>query len=149
MFDGEWVGLVLNCLPLNTFPIRNMKRTILLCLSVVIFIINASAQNQYSIYLKPDSNSEIIEKVNSKDGISVVDQTNYFYKVSYKNKTGYILKSQWDVTQKSSTSKTVQSSKSTGYKPKTSQKYIRGPRGGCYYINSNGKKVYVDRSLCN
>ena len=27
--------------------------------------------------------------------------------------------------------------------------YIRGPRGGCYYINSNGKKVYVDHSYCN
>lgn len=27
--------------------------------------------------------------------------------------------------------------------------YIRGPRGGCYYVNSRGKKTYVDRSLCN
>lgn len=26
--------------------------------------------------------------------------------------------------------------------------YIRGPRGGCYYINRNGNKTYVDRSLC-
>jgi hypothetical protein len=26
--------------------------------------------------------------------------------------------------------------------------YITGPRGGCYYINSNGNKTYVDRSLC-
>ncbi|MGH9846207.1 MAG: hypothetical protein ACREEM_46490, partial [Blastocatellia bacterium] len=26
--------------------------------------------------------------------------------------------------------------------------YIRGPRGGCYYINGNGNKTYVDRSLC-
>lgn len=27
--------------------------------------------------------------------------------------------------------------------------YIRGPRGGCYYYSSSGRKVYVDRSLCN
>src|SRR5690606_5320325 len=27
--------------------------------------------------------------------------------------------------------------------------YIRGPRGGCYYINRNGNKTYVDRSFCN
>jgi hypothetical protein len=27
--------------------------------------------------------------------------------------------------------------------------YIRGSRGGCYYINSHGNKTYVDRSLCN
>lgn len=31
----------------------------------------------------------------------------------------------------------------------TSSKYIRGPRGGCYYINSSGSKEYVDRSLCD
>lgn len=26
---------------------------------------------------------------------------------------------------------------------------ITGPKGGCYYINSNGNKTYVDRSYCN
>jgi hypothetical protein len=29
------------------------------------------------------------------------------------------------------------------------RRYIRGPRGGCYYINDNGSKVYVDRSICD
>lgn len=38
------------------------------------------------------------------------------------------------------------STSSRGY---SQSRYIRGPRGGCYYINSNGNKVYVDRSLCN
>jgi hypothetical protein len=27
--------------------------------------------------------------------------------------------------------------------------YIRGPRGGCYYLSGSGRKVYVDRGLCN
>lgn len=27
--------------------------------------------------------------------------------------------------------------------------YLKGSRGGCYYLNSSGKKVYVDKSLCN
>jgi hypothetical protein len=27
--------------------------------------------------------------------------------------------------------------------------YIRGPRGGCYYISGSGRKIYVDRSMCN
>jgi hypothetical protein len=27
--------------------------------------------------------------------------------------------------------------------------YITGKRGGCYYLNSKGNKVYVDKSLCN
>lgn len=25
----------------------------------------------------------------------------------------------------------------------------KGSRGGCYYINSNGNKTYVDRNECN
>lgn len=31
----------------------------------------------------------------------------------------------------------------------TSRRYYRGSKGGCYYINSNGNKTYVERSLCN
>ena len=31
---------------------------------------------------------------------------------------------------------------------KPSSQYILGPRGGCYYINSNGKKTYVDHDKC-
>ena len=29
------------------------------------------------------------------------------------------------------------------------RRLYRGPQGGCYYINSNGNKTYVDRSECN
>jgi hypothetical protein len=29
-----------------------------------------------------------------------------------------------------------------------SRTYHWGPRGGCYYINANGNKVYVDHSYC-
>ncbi|QDK80883.1 hypothetical protein EXU85_20610 [Spirosoma sp. KCTC 42546] len=31
----------------------------------------------------------------------------------------------------------------------SSNYYIRGPRGGCYYLTASGRKQYVDRSLCN
>lgn len=30
----------------------------------------------------------------------------------------------------------------------TSRTYLKGPRGGCYYLNSSGTKVYVDKSYC-
>lgn len=33
--------------------------------------------------------------------------------------------------------------------PSSGRKYIRGPFGGCYYLNSKGNKSYVDRSMCN
>lgn len=26
---------------------------------------------------------------------------------------------------------------------------FKGPRGGCYYYNSNGNKTYVERNECN
>jgi hypothetical protein len=32
--------------------------------------------------------------------------------------------------------------------PVETRTYSRGPRGGCYYINSSGRKIYVDHSLC-
>ncbi len=35
------------------------------------------------------------------------------------------------------------------YQPRTTRTYHRGPRGGCYYINSNGNKTYVARSMCD
>ena len=28
------------------------------------------------------------------------------------------------------------------------RQYITGPRDGCYYINRNGNRTYVDRSYC-
>jgi hypothetical protein len=34
------------------------------------------------------------------------------------------------------------------YRPKSAHSYITGPRGGCYYINRNGSRTYVDRALC-
>lgn len=34
------------------------------------------------------------------------------------------------------------------YRSSSRSGYIRGPRGGCYYINRNGNKTYVSRSLC-
>lgn len=26
--------------------------------------------------------------------------------------------------------------------------YVRGPKGGCYYVNASGKKTYVNKDLC-
>ncbi len=47
-----------------------------------------------------------------------------------------------------SRSDSVQSNDS-GSRPSSGRSYIQGPRGGCYYYSSSGRKVYVDRSLCN
>jgi hypothetical protein len=47
-----------------------------------------------------------------------------------------------------SRSDTVQSNDSIS-RSSSGRTYNRGPRGGCYYYNGSGRKVYVDRSLCN
>ncbi|WP_081643220.1 hypothetical protein [Sphingobacterium paucimobilis] len=49
----------------------------------------------------------------------------------------------------SGSSRSYHSSRTSNTRKSTSRTYIRGPRGGCYYINSNGGKTYVDRSMCN
>ncbi len=36
-----------------------------------------------------------------------------------------------------------------GYIPESERTYYLGPKGGCYYLTTNGHKVYVDRSVCN
>jgi ketosteroid isomerase-like protein len=46
-------------------------------------------------------------------------------------------------TEKPSTEKTD--------KPQTEpadRTYVKGPRGGCYYVNPSGSKVYVDKKFC-
>lgn len=34
-------------------------------------------------------------------------------------------------------------------KGSSSRSYLKGPRGGCYYLNSSGNKVYVDKEYCS
>ena len=53
------------------------------------------------------------------------------------------------VTLKSTTLPPPPSTAPVPVRSTSSRTYIRGARGGCYYINSNGNKTYVDRSLCS
>jgi hypothetical protein len=34
-------------------------------------------------------------------------------------------------------------------KPVMGRTYVRGPRGGCHYVNEAGKKIYVNKDLCS
>lgn len=36
----------------------------------------------------------------------------------------------------------------TRHKTVAGHSYITGPKGGCFYLDASGKKVYVDRSYC-
>ncbi|OJV54167.1 MAG: hypothetical protein BGO31_12490 [Bacteroidetes bacterium 43-16] len=106
---------------------------ILLLLLFICFSVNLSAQ----------------EYATTQSGRSVLLKTDgtweYVAATKNKNTTVNSLKSN---TSKSNASSSGRSTARSTTRSKSSQ-YIRGPRGGCYYINGNGNKTYVDRSLCN
>ena len=51
-------------------------------------------------------------------------------------------------TAKTSPSANDSSSTKQAATPVAGRTYIRGPRGGCYYVEADGKKAYVAHSLC-
>jgi hypothetical protein len=63
-------------------------------------------------------------------------------KVKTKEKTSKQISE--PVTVKSTTPK--EPTKKTDSNDKT---YQKGSHGGCYYLNGNGRKVYVDKELCS
>ena len=65
-----------------------------------------------------------------------------------KEKEAVARRAKATTTTKSYSSISTSSSSSRRTPRRTSRSYYTGPRGGCYYINSNGNKSYVDRSLC-
>jgi hypothetical protein len=51
-------------------------------------------------------------------------------------------------TDSGSSSNASPNSSGTGCGTYNGHSLYKGPDGGCYYINSNGNKVYVDRNKC-
>ena len=118
---------------------------------------------------KGDIFGNTIYSFKNETNVVALGYINGYFKVCYKNFCGYIhevwivnnpfKKSiQTNNTNLKSSSNSITYPKNSSqyynnsnYKRKTStyRTYYRGPRGGCYYINSNGNKTYVDRSLCN
>jgi uncharacterized protein YgiM (DUF1202 family) len=118
---------------------------------------------------EPNVLSPVIGTVPPNSIVTILENSGQSYlKIKYDDKEGYILASMLEEnsipkkrstysSSSSSSSSTSSQSKpkarsSSTYTPKkrsSYRRYITGPRGGCYYINSNGNKVYVSRSLCN
>ncbi|MNK14516.1 hypothetical protein D3C87_326390 [compost metagenome] len=105
-----------------------MKK-LLFAILLSIFSFALNAQNKYAtttdgrtVLLKSDGTWEYVRERSTSSNIN-----------------------QFKSTSPSPSSRTTNTSKSSS----STTSYIRGPRGGCYYINSNGNKTYVDRSMCN
>jgi glycerol dehydrogenase-like iron-containing ADH family enzyme len=118
-----------------------------------------------NFYKNPSANSEIIDSPKSNSNIYLIEYYKYgtYFKAIYNDKIGYIqeknirrptivkeLKLKKKGGNKYSNSlKTNNTTKSSYTRKSYSKSYYKGPRGGCYYINSKGNKSYVSRSLCN
>lgn len=125
---------------------------------------------------QPNVISDIIIIFKDDNEITIIDYRNNYFEVCYKSICGYINEVSIEKTEEISNfieskriekkiaqkkrssainytsqlkSKTRKKTSNKSVKYKTTRSYYRGPRGGCYYINSNGNKTYVARSLCN
>lgn len=113
------------------------------------FICNSITTINSKLKSEPKYNGVIIELIPQKENIKVLEYSgNNYWKILYKNKIGYlnevlIKETKQMVLIKKSYNKHSKSTRSN-YKP--SGKVIHtGPRGGQYYINSNGNKTYIKR----
>lgn len=117
----------------------------------------------------PSQNGQVKQEVPIGSEVRVLDSKGAWYVVRIADAVGWMHGNTFRLTS-SSTSDRVQSdgptdttensssrparirtdSMPTGVSSSSSgRSYIRGPRGGCYYYSGSGRKVYVDRSLCN
>jgi hypothetical protein len=99
----------------------------------------------------PTESGKVVETLSQDTVVDVLQQKGAWFLIQSTDYVGWmhgntIRLSSASVIPKTVRTNTVPSTKSRQSSDRT---YIRGPRGGCYYLNSNGNKTYVDRSLCN
>lgn len=106
----------------------------------------------------PSSNGKVVEKLSQGTVVDVIQQRGAWFLVQSTDYAGWMHGNALKIANSFLTLEPQQipqveqparqaptETKSTPAQPA----YTRGPRGGCYYISSSGRKVYVDRNLCN
>jgi hypothetical protein len=165
------VPLYLRVLPLNPsaeLPRVPMKIRLALCLCA---FLAAPLQAQKGsavvtglgagLLVEPSASSEVSQPVAVGTRVKLLDREGEWYAVRVLNRVGWMHSS---ALQASGIGGASASSQGVGNSQRTQQiisplteppsasrstrAFIRGPRGGCYYIGGSGRKVYVDRSLC-
>jgi hypothetical protein len=121
--------------------------------------INANLRNA------PDEEASIIKAIPKDTVVKVIQQKGAWFLVDNDDSIGWMhgntiklsnsKEDQSKFNQAETSTNTPKFVETPSYSelPKTSSAssngYIRGPRGGCYYINSRGNKAYAERGLCN
>lgn len=108
----------------------------------------------------PSEKGKIVVKVQKDESVEIIKQSGAWFLVQTTDYVGWlhgntIRLDEENITQSVSqplppnrTTKTPRNLVLTPSRNTPSKQYIRGPRGGCFYYNSNGNKTYVDRGLC-
>ncbi|MGD1957729.1 MAG: hypothetical protein ACFB2Y_02690 [Fulvivirga sp.] len=112
--------------------------------------------SQYAVVKdKLGSNGILFYEANGKKVTAIRFVDSEYIEISFKGKSYYATASSFvsntKIQEKLKYLRIKEGRKPLGNSSQSSggRRYIRGPRGGCYYINSNGNKTYVDRSKCS
>jgi len=87
--------------------------------------------------------------------ISVIKRDSDFFQIDFKGKLAYVFEPEIIDTPSLHPLRIAlsESNYNTPLESNNSSRvvntYYKGSKGGCYYLNSAGKKIYVDRSMCN
>jgi hypothetical protein len=103
--------------------------------------IHAGTGIGYTGYIMKDDIVDSLAKLNVTDEEMVRLKGNYYCKIQESSAYGAKV-------QKIADSEMVAETKTQSADTRSRRVYYTGPRGGCYYINSNGNKTYVDHSYC-
>lgn len=105
------------------------------------------AHGTVNIRAEPTTSSEVVSRLQAGDAVRVANCENNWCEAFPRSQMRY------EPTMRMGyVSVTVLHQAPAAARPaqaRASSRYIRGPRGGCYYINRNGNRTYVDRSRCN
>jgi hypothetical protein len=126
---------------------------------VAIAVSSASAQVKTAtaltgarIYDRPSVIGEARGDVPKTAAIRVLDAENDWYVVRIGDVVGWMPASSLQIGTSSGSIRAGLIDRNAS-SPRTSsgsgRVYIRGPRGGCYYINGSGNKTYVAHSFCS
>ncbi len=139
---------------------------LLLPLVVCIFAISSSAQTARVISENanlrgtPKTSGKIVDTLPEFTNLEIIKQKGVWFLVQASEYVGWIHGNTIRLTETSTkidrlsvfpspSRRTRKPSRTRKRKrSRANRSYIRGPRGGCYYINRNGNKTYVSRSLC-
>ncbi len=100
---------------------------------------------------RPADTGKVVDTLSKGAEVELVKVSGLWYLVQSTDYAGWIFTSDLEVKQAPGDNAGVSRvpPKSTLQPASTDKKYIRGSRGGCYYLRPSGSKAYVDRELCD